>query len=868
MADFFISYSRSDKEFVRRLNDTLKQHERNTWVDWEGIPPSAEWLNEIYAAIDAAHAFVYVLGPESIKSEVCQKELDHAQQTNKRLIPVVRHDVDVSVVPEVLRRLNWIYFRDTDDFNDAFALLIKALDTDLSYLRSHTRLYALAEEWEQDKDKSLLLTGNDLKQAEDWLVQSGQKDPRPTELHTLFIHTSRSAETRRLQRTLAVMVVAILGIIVLAVLAWYQRNEAVENATRALAGRLAAESRYDVNKRVDLSLLLAAAAVDLEPVGPASGTVFAAILAHPRLDVFLGRLDSSVRNIVFSPDGKVAAVTEDNTLVLFWPSKRRSSMLWSRRIDESQPAIHTLAFSRDGRLLAAAAEDGGVLFWDLQSGERLPTLENPGSSISVLAFSPDSKQLATGSKDGAITLWDIAKRRSLVERPLRVEGQLRAVTFLGGTLHAATRINDALVVWDVMNHRRLDAIPNHGSATSKVIVSGGGSLLARDDAGDAVVLLDLVKQNRLRVPVTIGQGGIASLAVSADLKRLATGGEDGSLILWHVEPRSQLGEWFAKPKEGVKSVAFSQDGKQLAAVTGADKIILWDVESRRELSEIAPAEERGNTKGMIYGVAFGPDKKLLAAIREGDTVTLREPGTSKSPTTPSAEHDGGIHSVAIRADGKLLAVGGRDGKIILWDPVHGKPHGKPLEGRDEPPIRREYGDPAVEQTLITTLAFSPDGKRLLSASGEEGSGDRQVEVTFWDLTSSEPRKARVIEYHETVDGAAFSPSGAMLATAGGGGTVILWDMGSGKRLGEPWAGHQSGTSSMAFSPDGKRLALGTANGIFFGEVDPRIWQQRACSMANRNLTCSEWRESLGKLPYRKICIDLPDPPDAPCASTR
>jgi hypothetical protein len=59
--DVFMSYSRRDKEFVRRLYDALEEHQRHAWVDWEGIPPSADWMREVFAAIESADVFVLVL---------------------------------------------------------------------------------------------------------------------------------------------------------------------------------------------------------------------------------------------------------------------------------------------------------------------------------------------------------------------------------------------------------------------------------------------------------------------------------------------------------------------------------------------------------------------------------------------------------------------------------------------------------------------------------------------------------------------------------------------------------------------------------------------------------------------------------------
>ena len=88
VADVFISYSRRDKEFVSRLHDRLEASGRSTWVDWEGIPPSAEWLREIYAAIEAGDAFLFVISGHSVVSQVCAAEIAHAVKHHKRLIPV------------------------------------------------------------------------------------------------------------------------------------------------------------------------------------------------------------------------------------------------------------------------------------------------------------------------------------------------------------------------------------------------------------------------------------------------------------------------------------------------------------------------------------------------------------------------------------------------------------------------------------------------------------------------------------------------------------------------------------------------------------------------------------------------------------
>src|ERR1700730_3097518 len=88
MTDVFISYSRKDKDFVRRLDEALKSRKREAWVDWEGIRPTEEFMQAIYGAIEAADTFIFVLTPDSVVSVVCRREIAHAAEHNKRLVPI------------------------------------------------------------------------------------------------------------------------------------------------------------------------------------------------------------------------------------------------------------------------------------------------------------------------------------------------------------------------------------------------------------------------------------------------------------------------------------------------------------------------------------------------------------------------------------------------------------------------------------------------------------------------------------------------------------------------------------------------------------------------------------------------------------
>src|SRR5687767_9758832 len=143
MPQAFISYSRKDSEFVRRLYKAFELHGLAGWVDWEGIPPADDWLRKVRAAIEGADAFVFVMSPDSLISEVCADEIAHAVRHNKRIVPVVLREVNrdeyPSVeIPEPLRRVNWIFCRAAEDFDGAIAKIVAAIRTDLDWVRSHT----------------------------------------------------------------------------------------------------------------------------------------------------------------------------------------------------------------------------------------------------------------------------------------------------------------------------------------------------------------------------------------------------------------------------------------------------------------------------------------------------------------------------------------------------------------------------------------------------------------------------------------------------------------------------------------------------------------------------------------------------------
>jgi TIR domain. len=105
MTELFLSYSRAQKEFVTSLFHALEQEGFDSWIDWDDILPSEAWRKAIQSGIEAAHTFLFVISPASAESEVCRSEIEWAIKSHKRLIVVVREDIDASKLHPEIREI-------------------------------------------------------------------------------------------------------------------------------------------------------------------------------------------------------------------------------------------------------------------------------------------------------------------------------------------------------------------------------------------------------------------------------------------------------------------------------------------------------------------------------------------------------------------------------------------------------------------------------------------------------------------------------------------------------------------------------------------------------------------------------------------
>lgn len=805
--DLFISYSRRDGEFVRELVAVLESRGKSVWVDQVDIPPAARWRQELTAAIEAADTFVAVISPDWVGSPHCRHELDHAAAAGKRIIPVLRREAED--VPEELASRQYVFMRERDEQDAALDALVRALDTDLEWVRGHTRWLEEAVRWEAaNRDRGLLLRGSDLKGAEAWLVTgAGRSEPRPTPLQVELVQASRRGTTRRLQLVVGATAAALVVSIALGVFALIQRNQAIARERTARAGQLAAAATAQLTVDPERSLLLAARAVDTQPTREAQATLRQAIFDSLLRQTFRGHTDE-VYDVAVSPDGRQVASTSKDATVRVWTLG-----------DGAAPVVLTgdvplagIAFTPDGRELITPRFDG-VIVWDLASAtvrQRLPVAEILAGSVAV---SRDGV-IAIGTRQGAVGIWPLTHRAE----PLLLrahEGRVAAMAFTpdgrlvsgGGdgtvrlwpadrgpaTVVARHEVHDVAVnpdgryvaggdaagtvrVWDLAGAAPPVVLRGHDKDAMAVAFSPDGRWIVSGGADGTIRVWDW--RRRTASAVLRGhQGFVWSVAFTPDGKRIVSGGADTTVRVWEWSgDRAPLA---GSGRTGRKTAAgFTPDGRTAVAVDQRGIVRTWDLDSGE-----APSVWRGH-RGRL--AVLSRDRRTVANLANGQVQVWpwADPGARWIVGTaqPMAE----VFGLSLLPDGRHVAVGFEAAGGAIWP------------GPGDLPQETLLVEEADQ--ILLAIAASPDG-RLVAAGSSNGG------VLVWDRQSRAFRPRGLAGHRGFVWATSFSPDGRHLVTGGDDGTVRVWDVASG-RAEAVMRGHDGRVITAEFSPDGRWVVSG------------------------------------------------------------
>ena len=576
--------------------------------------------------------------------------------------------------------------------------------------------------------------------------------------------------------------------------------------------------------------------------------------------------------VAVSPDGSLTAVASS---VGVWLYSAYTDEFLALLTSERERIPSTVTFSPDSTQVAIGYRDGSVTLWNvfIENVEAdLPIFLHSGAVTSV-KFSPDGKLLAVGSSDNSATLWDVANKA--VRFTFKHEDAVRAVLFSPDGGRLATAGMDATTkLWDVETGKQLRSFTHPDYHKSVTFPTG--------------------------YTTSYNEGGIRCIAFSPDGKLLATGGinQDRDIKLWGIALEEL--RWSVTEEESAKSIAFSPDGTLVAAYFSDDVVYVFRVENGtpvvltpdtktwvRKNARKPPAQHTSES-GHIefspdgkYLISLGRDRairirdietgahvktltsaggytKTMALSSEGDAIGIsimpdKAVKLWDAETTTLFPHETRVMAVEVSDDETLLATGGKDKKIRLWNLKTGE----------------------LQQTLagyhvgpISALSFSPDGTLLVSGGSrnwEEQEGQDGITYTLFSPDSVEDRTAQVwdvatgeniatFKHLGQVKAIAFSRDGTLLATSAGRTdirstktwqdivtlstvnvtclafspegtriavgmsgrqpTVQIWDIAIGKPI-ATFTGHKRGIQSLAFSPDSSLLTSGGSDGVIY-----------------------------------------------------
>jgi len=465
----------------------------------------------------------------------------------------------------------------------------------------------------------------------------------------------------------------------------------------------------------------------------------------------------------------------------------------------------------DGRTVAFGADDGSVSFVDVASGRTI-TASGGTALIVALRVSPDGHTVATTSDDGSVIVWDPRTGRALT-RLVGHEGLVHSAAFSpdGRTLFTSS-LDGAIFEWALGASRRFGT---PFSSPSRSVIGTDAEMVAP--------------------PLAVSPDGSAFAAASGTPAVDVYSSDSGTRTTgFHVHTPF------------VTSLAFSPHDP-LIAVTGPDGVVqLWNIGEAPHLVRKLPGLRSLNgSPETVSTVAFSPDGRLVAA---GDVNHTSGSTPYRFGSVAVWDADSGrllwrvrnrlgwVHTVAFSPDGKLVAAAQEAGGARLFDSRTGRlVRSLPL-----------YGGEGTKW-LYSTLAFAADGTLA--------TGTWNGVLQLWNTTTGRAIGPPTLVASSPVSSIAFSPSGDVVATTGGGdGLTKLWTTRGMQQFGADLPGTQSQWGNAVFTPDGSKLVAMTVNGhgvVWPASVD--AWTRHACAVARRNFTKGEWARFVGDRPYARTC---------------
>ncbi|PPD30506.1 MAG: hypothetical protein CTY20_02690 [Hyphomicrobium sp.] len=738
----FISYSRTDLAFALRLVDGLRARGLAPKIDSRDLPTLEDWRRELLGFIRSADAVIFIVSANSVASPTCEWEIGQVAALNKRLAPVVLERVPDDRIPVEIARINYLFFDDGEDFDAAVDKLAAALETDITWVKEHTRLGEMARRWDERKRSEVLaLRGHELSEAEAWISRRPRLAPEPTALHHAFVLQSRRQAQRRNVTVAVVSLAVALVSSVLAGAAVLQWRRAVANEAEAVTAQKAeAVQRQEAEAQRKLAVeqqRLAEAnearareqrALAEANEQRASRERDVALRTQSRFMADLARQHTARRD-----EGTAMALLleampgtsskPDRPLVhelvpqLFDTLARLREISYVA-IDQNQGDLaesNNVLIGPDGAAIAVYSDKHGVRLWRI--GDRLEFAARlPGSDGAThAALSSDGAKLATSHTSGEVVVWDVAGGHRLESLPANTErDDTEDVTFHptyvafspDGRLIATAGHRVGVEVWDWKGRVKIASLAVAKGGVDEAVFDGddrlllittGAQLQSWHFARQRAPRLVLQDKGALVALVRGMTGESGGMSFSADRKRVVVCGYQSNVHVLDVATGSIV--WKRETEAaGTNGCRLSPDSKYLYMHTRRNAEVI-------DIASGVSVTIRDWDAGAEV-VDFSPDSKRIATARGGgyrSSVVNVWDLESGEKVDSFAGHDTSLVSIAFVRDGTSLLTHGKDGSIRLWDTSPA----------------REFPSLGWLEAMVAPAAISPDGRMLAEYAGQD-----------------------------------------------------------------------------------------------------------------------------------------------------
>lgn len=702
---------------------------------------------------------VYALGA-TLYELLTLRPLWDGADTQTLLNQIALHD------PVPPRRLNPAIGRDLE------VILLKAV------ARNADERYATAQEFADDLNNFL----------EDRPIKA--RPPTVSQQFTRWAKRHRQLVTA----VLVGMVLAVVGLTIATGLVWRALTEQTRTAgeLREALGReqrnaclycvRAAAAAWDENKTGLVEELL-------EECTPATRMWewhYLKRQCHQDLRTFRGHTDM-IHTLALSPDGSTLATGSLDRSVRLWNTSDGRTL---RTLSDLPDVVHRVAFSPEGARLAVAFGVGELRIYRVADGELLSQLPRQGDRIFGLAWHPRKPWLALGAGT-AVVVWDLD--RGSPQRQFHLpEWRAGGVAFspvAGRNLLVAANRDGGMRLWDLETGKEL-LNHNLGGVSDAVAFAPDGKRFAL--LHDNYVQLNSLIGRQERALQSPEGHRLSGVAFSPDGRRVAAASYDRTVHLWDAASGKLLRRYRGHA-DLVFDVTFSPDGLRIYSSSKDGTAKVWEVEKEPASLPLRGHEER------VVGVAFSPDSSRLATAALDPAVRIWDAAAGKLRQSLRG-HQGEVYTVAYLPDG-VLASGGEDDTVILWD--------------------EEHGEPLQRFTLdgdVVHLAVRGEGRWFAASTRRSGDGFVDTEVQVWDVDRGErvarfPGKRRPGFSSLISFGSAFSPDGTLIATSEEGKSFPVYELATGRETFRCLGSGEYG-GRMAFSPDGRFLAAAGATANF------------------------------------------------------